>query len=109
MFIKDKVAYKLDEESYNAAYEHAVNKQLFEQNNTYTAVNPLIWDKIASIFSSRTSQRLEELQNKRRKLASLIKLKGISIPNLEKVFDLEEGKIQEGYEPFFENLKKLDE
>lgn len=109
MFIKDKVAYKLDEESYKAAYEHAVNKQLFEQNNTYTAVNPLIWDKIASIFSSRTSQRLEELQNKRRKLTSLIKLKGISIPNLEKVFDLEEGKIREGYEPFFENLKKLDE
>nr|DAI05343.1 MAG TPA: hypothetical protein [Crassvirales sp.] len=26
MFIKDKVAYKLDEESYKAAYEHAVNK-----------------------------------------------------------------------------------
>jgi hypothetical protein len=69
----------------------------------------MIWNKIASIFSNRTSQKLEELQNRRRKLTSLIKLKGISIPNLEKVFDLEEGKIREGYEPFFENLKKLDE
>jgi hypothetical protein len=40
---------------------------------------------------------------------SLIKLKGISYPNIEKVFDLENGKIRDGYEPFFENLKKLDE
>lgn len=109
MFIKDKVAYKLDEESYKAAYEHAANKQLFEQNNTYLAVNPKIWDEIAKIFGNRTSEVLEDLQNKRRKLMSLIKLKGISYPNIEKVFDLENGKIRDGYEPFFENLKKLDE
>jgi hypothetical protein len=61
MFIKDKVAYKLDEESYKAAYEHAANKQLFEQNNTYLAVNPKIWDEIAKIFGNRTSEVLEDL------------------------------------------------
>lgn len=109
MFIKDKIKYKLDEESYKAAYEHAANKQLFEQNNTYLAVNPKIWDKVAQIFGNRTSDRLEELTNRRRKLTSIIKLKGISYPKFEQVFDLQEGKIREGYEAFFENLKKLDE
>lgn len=108
MFIKDKIKYKLDEDSYKAAYDHAANKQLFEQNNTYLSVNPKIWDAVAKIFGNRTSNKLEELTNNRRKLLSIVKLKGVSFPNIEAIFDLKEGKIRSGYEEFFENLKQLD-
>lgn len=108
IFTRDKIKYKLDEESYKAAYDAAANKELFENNNTYTEVNPQIWDKVAKIFGTRNSEELEELQTNRRKLLQIIKLRGLSYPDISRVFDLENGKIREGFEEFWQNLKNLD-
>jgi hypothetical protein len=44
---------------------------------------------------------LEELQTNRRKLLQIIKLRGLSYPDISRVFDLENGKIREGFEEFW--------
>lgn len=107
-FINGKVAYKLDEESYKQAYEHAANKQLFEKNNTYKMINPKIWERIKQIFGSTTSEKLDDLINKRRKLVSIVKGKGFQHPAINKIFDFEKGEIKEGFEGFWQNLRDLD-
>lgn len=108
-FTKDKIKYTIDQEAYDKAYNNAKDKKQFEFDNTYDVVNPVIWEAAKSIFTKATNDQLDNLRRDRRKLISIIQLRGMTFPNIDMVWDDVNGQIRPEYADFWINLKKFDE
>ena len=101
---------KLDYDAFEEAKKNAKDPDQFERDNTYTAINPEVWDEIARLFPKSASSTLEDLRYTRSKLISIIKTKrGLYSPRFDQVLDMETGEIRPGYEEFWANLKHYDE
>ena len=48
--IAEHVKNKLDYDAFNEARDKAKDKDQFDRDNTYTAINPEIWEEIARLF-----------------------------------------------------------
>lgn len=109
-FVKDKIKYKLDRQSFDESLQNAADKDAFVRENTFKMINPLIWEEAKRIYPHNNNiPRLEELIERRRKLISIIKRRGYNYPSIEEIWDVDNKKIRDEYIEFWENLKKLDE
>lgn len=109
-FVKDKIKYKLDRQSFDESLQNAADKEAFVRENTFKMINPLIWEEAKRIYPHNNNiPRLEELIERRRKLISIIKRRGYNYPSIEEIWDVDNKKIRDEYIEFWENLKKLDE
>ena len=106
----EHVKNKLDYDAFEEAKRNAKDKDQFERDNTYTVINPEIWEEIGRLFPKTASSTIADLRYTRNKLISIIKTKkGLYSPRLEQVLDLETGEIRPGYEEFWANLRHYDE
>lgn len=109
-FVKDKIKYKLDRQSFDESLKNAIDKDTFIRENTYKMINPEIWEEAKRIYPNNNNiPKLEKLIERRRKLISIIKRRGYNYPNIEEIWDSDNKKIRDEYSEFWENLKKLDE
>ena len=109
-FVKDKIKYKLDRQSFDESLQNAADKDAFVRENTFKMINPVIWEEAKRIYPHNNNiPRLEELIERRRKLISIIKRRGYNYPSIEEIWDVDNKKIRDEYIEFWENLKKLDE
>jgi len=106
-FLRDKVKYKMNYEAYENAKNNAKNKDVFELLNSFRTINPKLWEEVSGTFNS--SQELDNLRNRRRKLLSIIRRRGFTEIRINEVWDFDKGDIKEEYREFWQNLKKLDE
>lgn len=106
----EHVKNKMDYDAFEEAKKNAKDPDQFERDNTYTAINPEIWDEIAKLFPKSTSTTLEDLRYTRNKLISIIKTKhGLYTPRIDQTIDMSTGQIKPEYEEFWQNLKHYDE
>lgn len=100
---------KLDYDAFEEAKRNAKDKDQFERDNTYTVINPEIWEEIGRLFPKTASSTIADLRYTRNKLISIIKTKkGLYSPRLEQVINMETGEIRPGYEEFWANLRHYD-
>lgn len=107
----DRISYKRNDEAYNSAKSAADDERDFEMLNSYKSIASEFYEELDSI-SKRIEDptgELEELKQKRSKLISIIKDRGLTMPRFDEVWDEDNKRIRPEYEQFFLNLKDLDQ
>lgn len=110
-FTKDVIKYKTDEEAFNLAYQNSKDKAQFLRDNTHLIISEQYIDAVNDALGREKTNDpyLQDLYQKRAKLISLIKKRGLNFADIRTIWDDENGKIKDGWENFFVNLKQLDQ